>query len=253
MLNLVKKDADILSGMPVLMMVYANGKGAERNLSLALRLACEDKHAASYELAWRVIHLDQKRRENAGNRSVDYCDDVVDGEMESDCSLNKLSRNSADRADQLSHLSANWTEGERQKFSNLWVLWNNFLKLREREIDQSGTERVQIITSDQEALKDGFLASLTEFEQRKFPSYTKQDFVSADQELNLSYKNLMHGMSEDSRGSVSKDDIKAAQRAWLKYRDAWVEFAKQKYPSVTADAWKAWLTQERAKQLREIL
>jgi uncharacterized protein YecT (DUF1311 family) len=52
---------------------------------------------------------------------------------------------------------------------------------------------------------------------------------------------------------VTKDSIRVAQRAWLGYRDAWVAFAKIKYPLITLDTIRTWLTQKRTAELEEFL
>ena len=43
--------------------------------------------------------------------------------------------------------------------------------------------------------------------------------------------------------------IRDAERAWLKYRDSWIAFAKLRYPSVPADAWLVLLTNDRTSIL----
>jgi len=52
---------------------------------------------------------------------------------------------------------------------------------------------------------------------------------------------------------IDKAGIQAAQRAWLRYRDAWVEFGKVRYPAVPAHAWRAWFTRQRIDMLKELL
>jgi uncharacterized protein YecT (DUF1311 family) len=54
-------------------------------------------------------------------------------------------------------------------------------------------------------------------------------------------------------GSVKQADIKHTQRVWLKYREAWVTFGRQKYPQVSEDSWRMWLTKKRIAMLKEFL
>jgi uncharacterized protein YecT (DUF1311 family) len=51
-------------------------------------------------------------------------------------------------------------------------------------------------------------------------------------------------------GTVTPNGVKLAQRAWLRYRDAWVKFGVVKYPAVSTDSWKTWLTQQRIPLLQ---
>jgi uncharacterized protein YecT (DUF1311 family) len=54
-------------------------------------------------------------------------------------------------------------------------------------------------------------------------------------------------------GTVTPEGIKAAQELWIAYRDAWVAFGKQRYPSVNAEGWKTFLTQQRIGMLNFFL
>ena len=80
----------------------------------------------------------------------------------------------------------------------------------------------------------------------------RREFAAADAKLNDVYKKVQHAAGEDW-GTVTKDGIRLAQRAWLGYRDAWVAFAKVKYPSITSDTIRTWLTQKRTSELEEFL
>ena len=46
--------------------------------------------------------------------------------------------------------------------------------------------------------------------------------------------------------------IRDAERAWQVYRDAFVEFAKLRWPSVSGDSWLTLLNNERMKQLKNL-
>ncbi|PSJ41689.1 lysozyme inhibitor LprI family protein [Allosphingosinicella deserti] len=50
-------------------------------------------------------------------------------------------------------------------------------------------------------------------------------------------------------GAVTRTGIRDAQRAWLRYRDAFLAFAKVKFPAVASDSLAAWLTDKRTEML----
>ena len=52
---------------------------------------------------------------------------------------------------------------------------------------------------------------------------------------------------------MSKDGIRATQRLWLAYRDAWMNFGAVRYPSVTSETWAGLLTARRNVQLQDLL
>lgn len=239
-------------GAPVLMMVYANGKGIERNLGLALRLACEHKEDSTpAEYLGRIEHLDQIRKEKIIGEPFDFCDDVTSGFSQGECALKQSLFDNVIRTKRLEKLIAKWTDSDRQAYKILLTAWRNYLKFREGEIDQSGTARTAMLVENYDAMESDFLESLLKFEQGVFPRFTESEFAKADQELNQVYKKIQENDSSDDMGTVTRADVKKAQRTWLKFRDAWVIFAKQKYPTVDEVAWKTWLTKVRTKLLQD--
>lgn len=236
-----------------LMVIYANGEGVERNLKLALHLACIDNenYPAPLEYLGRIEHLNQML-EGEDTNPFDYCDDATSGRMIEECTIQRASINGKIRAKQLTQLISNWPKRDQQAFTILRATLNNYLDSRAGEFDLRGTSREAGAIEDRETLENMFLASLIEFEEGKFPRFSESDFVRANDELNQAYQHVINNTDEESLGAVSKRDVRATQRAWLKFRDAWIIFAKQKYPSVDAAAWKAWLTHDRTEQLRNI-
>ena len=41
----------------------------------------------------------------------------------------------------------------------------------------------------------------------------------------------------------------AHECAWLKDREAWVAFGSIKWPQISADIWRTWLTRQRSAEL----
>lgn len=87
------------------------------------------------------------------------------------------------------------------------------------------------------------------------------DFVKADKALNDSYQLVMQQMADDP---VFVNNLRAAQRAWVAFRDAELEArfscaehdVRECWGSMYPMLWsarKAELTRERTKQLRQIL
>lgn len=54
-------------------------------------------------------------------------------------------------------------------------------------------------------------------------------------------------------GAIQPEGIRQAERAWLKYRGAWVAFARLRYPTIGAEAWSALLTKDRVAILEDTL
>ncbi len=95
------------------------------------------------------------------------------------------------------------------------------------------------------------LNSLIEFSNGHFPNYTQGQTTQYDHELNQVYQYIEKN-THFSYGTISRQGIKKTQLAWLKYRDAWVDFGKTKYPQIDPQSWQTWLTKKRITMLQEL-
>lgn len=71
-----------------------------------------------------------------------------------------------------------------------------------------------------------------------FPRASGLEFAKADAKLNMLYQKIQDTHGSQGWGTVTKDGIRKTQRAWLHYRDAWVDFAKIKFPSFAPESLK---------------
>ena len=248
-----KKEPDVVFGSAgLLAMIYANGKGADRNFDLAAKFACEVSEGHD---EGRVQHLlDLKRQHWAGNE-FNLCDDDSSSFMQGWCSRLDEDFKQADRTRKLSAITARWTASEKTAFRELQKAATSFFEASStKEVDLSGSGRASFEIEAEASLNDDFLAELQQFEKGQFPKFSATDFSKADAELNSIYSKIQsdpkHNLEEFS--TVTADGVKTAQRAWLRYREAWVKFGKLKYPTVGAESWRTWLTQERIKMLKEL-
>jgi hypothetical protein len=96
-----------------------------------------------------------------------------------------------------------------------------------------------------------FITSLEQFEKGELPTFSADDARKADAEMDDEFsKALAHKFSSST---LSAEGIKQAQQAWLPYREAWVTFGTQRYPSVSATTWRAWITEQRTGVLKNTL
>jgi uncharacterized protein YecT (DUF1311 family) len=237
------------AGPGVLTMIYANGRGVPRNIDLASRFACEAGGAPA-EIASRLQHLEHLRT-GRGVDAFDLCDDITSGYMQGFCAAKEARFDDVRLALGLSALTAHWTAAEQAAVHALKAATDTFIVTHSNnEVDQSGTGRAAFVLERRSELKDGFLASLRACEAGQLPTFTAAHFRRADAELNAVYAKALKA---GARGTVTGSGIRATERVWLGYREAWVRFGAVKYPSTTADSWRAWLTRERATMLRALL
>lgn len=240
--------ASVFGGSAMLAVLYANGSGVERDIPLALRFACEQGWAPA-EFEGRIGHLESLRGGPA-NSSFGYCDDITSGFMMGFCADYDSEIADQKRAESLNALISHFTPAERLAFDNLRKSVEAYAVAHAGEIDLSGSARGMFEIEAQETLRDDFIAALQAFEQGKLPHGSAAQYSQADARLNSAYRQACSDAEKNKGeygygGAVQPGGIREAERAWLKYRDAWVAFAKLRYPSVPAAAWLVLLTNNR--------
>jgi len=246
--QIASHDDPVFGGSAILMMIYATGAGAKRNPELAIRLACE-LDAAPAEHEGRVAHLETLKRRTQAKLTFDLCDDITSGFMMGHCAGHDQRLEKAKRDRLWKGRLDGWSPAEREAWKRLRAAADAFFEARVAgEVDLSGTARAMLQIEERERLEKRLVALVDALESGKLPAATTPDFRAADQALNAAYAGVMASSAEDL-GTVTKPDVKKAERAWLHYRDEWTRFARDKYPAVSPDAVKTWLTRERTAQL----
>jgi uncharacterized protein YecT (DUF1311 family) len=102
-------------------------------------------------------------------------------------------------------------------------------------------------------MEEQLLGTLERLERGEPLEDTGESFASIDAELNRRYAQVLtvtpqHGSL--STGTVNQEGIRKTERAWLVYRDAFVAFAKQRYPRVPSEMLLATLTLQRIQLLK---
>jgi len=246
----------VFGGSGVLMMLYANGEGVPRNIALARKFACETEGAPA-ELDGRLEHLDAMARAGAKADRLDLCDDITSGFMMGFCADRGASAAKVERDRRVAALTANWSAAERTALTRLRAAADTYFDaVVDGEVDMSGTARGAMAVGAREDLEKRFADALDAFEHGRFPTGDAAALAAADKALNASYAAALQSIKQQGtdgmNGTVTTDGIRAAERAWIKYRDAWVAFGAQKYPAVGADAWRTWFTQERERALKAL-
>lgn len=241
----------------VLMMLYANGFGVPKNVNLAIKFACKIGGAPA-EVEGRIPHLASMSNDTE-HRIFDLCDDITSGYMQGFCTSFEERQNTRERDLRLAGITKKWSQPEKEAFINLQNTLISFAKhVSDDETDASGTGRAAFMIEAEATEIELFVNDLDSFENGTTPRFTTQQFEEFDKKLNQLYKEIMRSksMTESSRlgyTTISKEGVKNTQRAWLKYRDAWVDFGHIKYPSVTPQSWKALLTERRVVNLEYLL
>jgi hypothetical protein len=240
----------VLTGRTMLMTIYANGRGARRDLDIAIHLACGIE-GAPFESNGRVTHLAELKGQSRPEEDFHFCDDITSGLAMGYCAAHQARVAGAKREAQLSALARGWTPAETQAFARLKRAHEDFVEAHgSGEVDMSGTARGAIAVNAEEEVRDAFAALLKDLAAGHWPRYDAGGYRSADARLNAAYrKRMQEAVAVDSPGAVTREGRRDAQRAWLRYRDAFLAFARVKYPKLSADSLAAWLADQRTAMM----
>lgn len=233
--------------LATLVMIYANGDGVPRDVDTAVRLACEAQPADS---AARLIHQLATSKSSASPLRFDICslDIQTDPSTEYGCLASDLADQKSKRDAHLAELMARWTSPQRAAYEKAAKAYDAYASASAKAEGVIGTGYGEDMLQIQGDLDKEFAGDIEAFEQGKLPSATHQKYLDADKALNAGYKSLLANWDSDDR--PAKDFLVNAERDWIVYRDAFVEFAKLRWPQVPADSWLAFLTEERTRRLR---
>ncbi len=240
------------TGDRTLMLVYANGLGAPRDLDVATALACRTA-AAPAEVDARVRHLARLKAEHWTGTTFSLCDDITSGLMAGVCADHRQLVARADRAKVLAALTAGWSKDDRAAFAALERAKAAFVDAHgENEVDQSGSGRVAFVVAAEDEGERAFVTLLEEVEAGKLPPATDAEAKAADAALAARSRDVVARTATLRGTTVTLAGVAATERAWLRYRDAWVVFARRKYPTLSPSALLLRLARDRTVQLGDV-
>lgn len=236
--------ASLFGGSAMLSVLYANGEGVDQNKSLALRFACEsglERNAAKDIKALpNESHLTQSK--------FKYCDEVWTTMEIGFCAAWDAEIADQERIVYIDAMSRGWPADQKSVLLNLFRDQSAYSKAHAKgEIDLGGSGRAIWQFDAEQTLRGQFLAAMKSFESGKLPLGTAESSKAADTQLNALYREALATAEagKSGYGAIQPEGIRNAERAWLRYRDSWVEFASLRYPTSSRDAWLTLLTNDR--------
>jgi hypothetical protein len=243
---------DGFSGESLLMAIYANGRGAARNLDAARHFACSQNYSPA-EREGRLAHFAAMQAGTGPARHFDYCDDITSGAAEGQCAAHGERIAAAGRARALAALTAHYNPAQR-------LAWRRLLHARDFYLDaeangetmRGGTAEPAFWIQGRGQSSDVFVDVMQRLHQGRLPTAS---FAVADRTLNEAYaarRRVMvaeNGPGEPDSSMLTPTDLRSAQRAWLRYRDAFLAFSEIAYPATPRDQLAAYLTAKRTTHL----
>jgi uncharacterized protein YecT (DUF1311 family) len=241
----------VFSGRTMLMTVYANGRGAKRDLDVATHLAC-GVEGAPMESHGRVAHLAELKSKGWTGRDFHYCDDITSGLAMGYCEGHEAGMAGARREAALAAMTAGWSAAQKQAFARLRAAHEAYAEAHgSGEVDLSGTARAAMAIAAEESLRDELVEMLERLRSGRSLPTPAARLQAEDSALNAAYNARLKeaAKSGDHPGAVTADGIRAAERAWLRYRDSFLAFAAIRFPRVPRAELAAWLTRQRTALL----
>ena len=237
-----------IGGKAILMMIYANGNGATRNFDVATKLACSLGGGPGDD-AGRVYQLDRLKKQNWAGNSFSVCDHSSARELYEQCAILSERFDKVERDQKFNDLIAAWKPAEKKAFHAFMEEANKFYEVQAKNgVNLEGTFEIQ----EEIFFKNNLLSSLQAFERGELPNYTAEEFQKAEAAEQAAYQRTQTG-DVAQWGTVTRQSVQKSEDEWRRYCSAWIAFARQKYPGVSEQSWKAWLDTDRRVMLNRFL
>ena len=250
--NKVDKDGSLFTGAGILSMVYANGEGTPRDIDLAKRFTCEIKEADFAETDARLKLLDKIAVATKDVPHFDLCKTASNGTSWGWCESIELRLHDAKRYDEMVKIVDGLTPQGVEAFKALQTAEGDFETLRsEKEIDLTGAARGAWTLQEQDRLRAQFVSDLKLFSTAGYSQPVTLATVEA-----LINKDLasirVNGPKNFQGTTITVAGIEETQRAWLKYRAAWLAYEGVVNPTVSSDAIATQISRERLTHLHKL-
>lgn len=242
-----------VGGSLILADIYFNGAGVKRNIPLAMRFACESEEGMA------KLALHDIAKPNGSPRAhgpFEFCDYAASTITMSFCSSYASKIEDERRSRYYRSLKSSMTLEQQAAFEKLLAAQNAYIQAHASEVDQGGTIRVIRTIGSQGILKDLFHTEVVHFEHKKWPALSDNQIKMADALLRREYEKKLqqlrsHTKEDIDQGAVTAGHLSSVQQAWETCRDAWVAFARLRYPAAVAVI-RAEITLDRYRLLRTI-
>jgi uncharacterized protein YecT (DUF1311 family) len=241
----------------VLMMLYANGYGVARDMDRAIYHACR-LPTAKAEMEARVGYLSSGAIAH-DNQLFDLCDHITSGRMGGVCAMIGEGRADRVRHARLERFAAALPPAARAPFMRLREAAEAFARQSADEVDMSGTGGPGFAWRHSGRRKEEFMATLFQAAEGKIARTGVAQLARLEQALDAQYRKLLATPSKDANhperihySTVTKDEVRATERAWLAYRDAWSAYLAAAHTPTDAVSLRAELTRQRIAQLKRL-
>jgi hypothetical protein len=244
----------VVGGSLILADIYFNGAGVVRNLPLAMRFACESEQGMATLALRDITKLNCSPRAHG---AFEFCGYAASTFTMNFCSGYESEIEDDRRSHYYNSLKFSMTPEQQVAFAKLLDAQNAYVNAHAFEVDQGGTIRVVRTIGSQSILKNLFHTKVVHFERKKWPALPDKEITTADALLHGEYERKLQQLQSQTKeaidqGAVTADNLSRVEERWEAYRDAWVSFARLRYPAAVAVI-RAEITLNRYRLLRTII
>jgi uncharacterized protein YecT (DUF1311 family) len=256
--------------------MYLNGEGTSRDVRRA-RAALEHNRPEECGVTCAVLDEVLRRHEAAPNKSyrrIDYCKDIAQTTLDVNYCLGVETRRDAFRRKrEAKALVVGLPPESSKRFTALAQAFAKFKEadgLREYQNFKEGTIRGEASAIMEKRVSKHHAAALAAWGPKATQvSAGARPLADADRELNEVYRGIMAGLSdalaeaqttpdpEERKSRVQaatevKTATRDAERAWMRYAEAWKGFVKAARPddAEALESLRAFLTEQRIRELK---
>ncbi len=251
--NADEPTAWFVGGSLILADIYFNGAGVERNIPLAVHFACESEEGMA-----KLALPDIEKLDGAppAHGPFEFCQYAVTT-FSMDFCVGYASEIEDDRRSRYyNSLKSDMTPEQKAAFERLVTAQKAYVTAHASEVDQGGTIRGIRTVGSEDILNDLFHTEVMHFEEKRWPALSDNQVATADTLLHSQYERTVRKLSARTKdeiyeGAVTAEHLSSVQVVWGTYRDAWVLFARLRYPSAVARI-RAEITLRRCSLLKTI-
>ena len=249
----ISDPCSLISPASVLMMVYTNGQGVKRNFDLGMMFGCISSFAYM-ELEGAINTIQKFKSTNWIGNNFSLSNIATSGLMCGYISIVKVKKKDGQLRQKFKHMTKNWSKAETEDFEKLQKAANDYFEQKSNhETCRGGTLATSRAFTAKLIMEENFETVLMR-PIHKHKIYSLGDFQKSDKKLKSTYESLLKKL-HDEKGftdGVEKTDVVKTQKTWKKYKEAFVDFIKIKYPKFSISTIKKVLTDIRIKDLEAI-
>jgi len=231
------------------------GRFGKPNSTLALHLACRGGEVpAETALAVKALHTNWREGKSP---SFNMCDYVTSGMGMNYCSSRAKAAENKKLDQKLSPLIDKIGPTAEGALRSAYGAATRFFE--EKAANEEGHGGTGYLTWQIDSVsnqQNQFLA-LVERVSGGFAPEVAVDFSTSDRQLNSAYKVLLQQLNANPISgfnyAINADGVRAVQRLWIPYRDAFGRLLADISPTVSEKTWLTWLTEVRTEQLRRVI